>query len=180
MNGGPLPGLESDVHIYRSGKLMRMQGSESIPGYYVTDLTARKSHYVTGKACLQTRTAYVRSFPFFVAGPGNKYELIPIGEQTVDGHQCKVEDILLHIPKNPETLRFRLYEAEDLQGFPIKIENHRKNAYPWVIHYKNVRLEPQDPSLFIYPDKCESDAGWKKVGAGVGAKPKTAPPAKPK
>lgn len=169
--------MDVDRYIYRSGNLMRMQGDESVPHYYVTDLTKRKTHFVSARSCLRMGTAYVRSFPFMVPAPGNRYERIPIGEETVDGHQCKVEDVMIHSPKNPTVLHFRLYEAEDLQGFPIKIENRRKQAYPWVIHYKDVRLGPQDPSLFIFPEKCESDAGFKQ--AGPGAKPKNAPPAKP-
>lgn len=177
MNGGPLAGLDSDIHIYRSGNLMRMQGSHAVPNYYVTDLTKQKTHAVSAYTCLLMSTAYVRSFPFFVSALADKYEIIPIGEETVDGHQCRVEDIKIHRPNRTLVPHFRMYEAEDLQGFPIKIENRRKDAYPWVIHYKDVRLEPQDPSLFIVPEKCDSDADWKKIGGG--AKPKTAPPKKP-
>ena len=176
MNGGPLPGLDSDIHIYRSGNLMRMQGLHAVPNYYVTDLTKQKTHAVSAHTCLAMSTAYVRSFPFFLSGLADKYEIIPIGEETVDGHRCRVEDLKIYRSTRPGARHFRLYEAEDLQGFPIKIENRRTDAYPWVIHYKDVRLEPQDPSLFIVPEKCESDAGWKNMGAG--AKPKTAPPKK--
>ncbi len=175
-NGGPLPGMDEDRYIYRSGKLMRMQGDAKVPNYYVTDLEKQKSHFLGANACLATDNAYVRAWPFFVARPGNRYEHIAIGEEKVDGHQCRVEDLIIHSPKNPVVLHFRLYEAEDLQGFPIKIENRREHAWPWVIHYKDVRLGPQDPSLFIVPEKCDTTAGFKKIApASKPAKPATPP-----
>jgi hypothetical protein len=163
-NGGPLPGMDVDRYIYRFGKLMRMQTDDTLPSYYVTELDTQRSHFVSSRACLRMNAPYTRSFPFGLSGPGFKYDLIPIGEEIVDGHRCRIEDIMIHNPKNPVIMHFRLYEADDLQGFPIKIENRRKGAYAWVIHYKDVRLEPQDPSLFIFPEKCETMAGFKKAG----------------
>jgi hypothetical protein len=177
-NGGPLPGMDVDLYIYRAGNLMRMQSDASIPEYYVTDLRKQQSHAVSARGCQQMGSAYKLSFPFFVTGPGITYDRIPIGEEKVDGHQCHVEDLIIHNPKNPVVLHFRLYEAEDLQGFPIKIENRREHAYPWVIHYKDVRVGPQDPSLFLFPEKCQTEAGFKTIGPG--SKPKTAPSAKPR
>jgi hypothetical protein len=176
-NGGPLPGMDADRYIYRSGKMMRMQGDASPPNYYVTDLSKQESHMVAASGCLQLGSAYTRSFPFFLSGPGVTYEHIPGGEATVDGHRCHVEEVKIHSPKNPVVIHFRLYEADDLEGFPIKIENRREPAYPWVIHYKDVRLGPQDPSLFLYPQQCQSSLGFKKISPG--SKAKAAQPAKP-
>lgn len=176
-NGGPLPGMNEDRYIYRSGNFMRMQGDAAVPNYFVTDLVKERSHAIAADGCLQMGSPYTRSFPFFVPGPGVKYEHIPIGEEMADGHQCRVEDLIIHSPKTPVVLHFRLYEAEDLQGFPIKIENRREHARSWVIHYKNVKLGPQDPTLFIVPKQCQSTAGFKKVGPG--AKPNGAPSPKP-
>jgi len=170
--------MDVDRYIYRSGKLMRMQGDASVPEYNITDLVKQENHVVSIRGCLQTASAYKLSFPFFVSGPGVTYAHIPIGEETVDGHQCHVEDVIIHSPKNPVVVHFRFYEADDLKGFPVKIENRREHAYPWVIHYKDVRLGPTDPSLFLVPDKCETTAGFKKTGAG--AKPKTVPSPKPR
>lgn len=176
-NGGPLPSMDVDRYIYRSGKMMRMQGDASVPNYYVTDLPKQQSHAVAASGCLQFGAVYTRSFPFSLSGPGFTYERIPVGEETVDGHQCRVEDLKIHNPKNPVVMHFRLYEAEDWQGFPVKIENRREHAYPWVIHYKDVRLGAQDPSLFIFPQQCQTMAGFKKIGPG--SKPKNAQSAKP-
>ena len=166
-NGGPLPGFDSDVHVYRSGNLMRAEGSDKLPGYFVTDLEKHKSTMVNYRDCLRMSVAYVRTFPFFVPEKGASYEVAPAGDATVDGRHCKIEDIKIHRVNKSEVPEFRLYEADDLDGFPIKIENHRPNAYHWVITYKDVRLGAQDPSLFIVPEKCESTEGWKQLGSGA-------------
>ena len=179
-NGGPLPGMDEDRHIYRSGTLMRMEGDAAIPEYYVTDLTKQQTRSASARGCLRTENAYKGSFPFFISRPGVTYERIPIGVETVDGHPCHVEDLLIHRPKGSEVPHFRLSEADDLQGFPIKIENRREHAYPWVIHYKDVRIGRQDPTLFVVPIKCQTMAGFQKTGPGSKtAKPKTEPPDKP-
>jgi hypothetical protein len=169
-NGGPVPGLDSDVHVYRSGDLMRVEGTVKTPSYSITDLKRRKNANVNFRTCLNMSVSNVRTFPFFVPEEGNKYEIFAAGDAVVDGHHCKVEDVRIHRPKHSEVPEFRLYEADDLDGFPIKIENHRANAHHWVITYKDVHLGPQDVSLFIVPEKCESDAGWKQLGSGMKTK----------
>ena len=175
--GGPLPGIESNIHIYRSGDLFRSEGSNPLPSYLVTDLSKRRSTSVSAYSCLHQSVPNIRSYPFFLSEPGNKYEVTPVGEDTVDGHHVHIEDLTIHRPKIVDILYFRLYEADDLQGFPIKIENNRKGAIThWVMHYTNVRLEPQDRSLFIVPEKCASDASWKKIGPGTKVPPKAPAP----
>ena len=180
MTGGILPFSDWDGQIYRSGKLMRMQRNDEVPGYMVSDLEKQQSHGLNARGCIKLDNLYSRAFPFFLSGPGYKYERVPAGEETVDGHLCRVEDITIYAPKNPQQLKIRLWEAEDLQGFPIKIENRREHARVWAIHYKNVVLGPQDPTLFIVPDKCQSSAGFvplKKLPPT--SKPKAAPDQKP-
>jgi len=50
----------------------------------------------------------------------------------------------------------RFWEAEDLQGFPIKIEFLRPGGHDAIVRYKNVVFGPQDPTLFIHPKSCQS------------------------
>jgi hypothetical protein len=179
-HGGPIPGTEADVHFYRAGNLVRTEGRVAVASYYVTDLTTLHSTSVTPVSCLRMGAPNVRAFPFFIPAPGNKYEITPVGEDTVDGHHVHVEDLMIRRPKLLEELDYRLYEADDLEGFPIKIENVKKQAWHWTIHYRNVRLEPQDRSLFIVPEKCDSDADFKKMPPpGAKPKPKPTTPAKP-
>jgi hypothetical protein len=105
--------------------------------------------------------------------PGYTVERAVSGQETMDGHACKVEDVTLSSPKLPTPIKLRFWEAEDLQGFPVKVEFRRANGHNPVVHYKNVVLGPQDPTLFIHPNSCE----WSPAGAGT-IKPKPAPKAK--
>jgi len=155
MRGGNTPGFDWDGHIYRSHNLMRMQGNFAKPNYFISDLEKQTTHGLAASGCMKMGNLYVRSFPFFLSGPEYKYERVPAGKETVDGHVCRVEDITITPPKRPPG-KIRIWEAEDLQGFPIKIENRRENGRHWIIRYENVALGPQDPTLFIVPDKCQS------------------------
>jgi len=74
----------------------------------------------------------------------------------MDGHSCEIEDITVSSPvlANPQKMRF--WEAEDLRGFPVKIEFVLPGGHGPIIRYKNVVLGPQDPTLFIHPKSCQS------------------------
>lgn len=177
VQGGPVPGTEDEIHIYRSGNLMRMEAHEG-KSYQITNFAKRETHGVTSGGCLEYDNAYVRAYPFSFANPANKFERVPIGKETFDGHVTQVEEITVTFPKNPTPAKFRLWEAEDLGGFPIKVET-RGGPMHRVILFKNVVLGPQDRSLFIFPDSCQS--AEKTIGTkpqSNSSKPKKAPPAK--
>lgn len=180
--GGILPGSDWDGYVYRSGNLMRMQAvNAGKTNYFVDDLAKEENYGLSVAGCAKLPSLYSRTYPFFMSGPGYTYERIAVGEETVDGHHCRVEDITIHAAKHPNPAHFRIYQAEDLQGFPIKIENRQEKVRRWVIHYKNVVLGPQDPTLFVVPNKCSSLDKLKGMqGVPSGAKPKNAPGDKPK
>jgi hypothetical protein len=180
--GGILPGSDWDGYIYRSGNWMRMQAvHQGKTQYFVSDLAKGTSYGLSVTGCARLPYLFSRTYPFFMSGPGYMYERVAVGEETVDGHHCRVEDITVHVPKHPIPARFRLYEAEDLQGFPIKIESRQEKVLRWTIHYKNVVLGPQDPTLFVVPNSCVSLTDLKPLQpAGPAAKPKKAPGDKPK
>jgi hypothetical protein len=180
-NGGVMPGSDWDGHIYRSGDLMRMQAvNAGKTQYFVDDLVKGTSYGLSLGGCGKLTLLYSRTYPFFMTGPGYTYERAAVGEDTVDGHHVHVEDITVNNKKFAHPARFRLYEADDLQGFPIKIVNQQNKVRQWVIHYKNVVLGPQDPTLFTVPRDCQSLSGiGPGTPSGTGAKPKTPPAAKP-
>jgi len=148
-----LLGRDWEGHIYRSGNLMRMEGRER-RNYMITDLAKQETHGLAATGCIKLSYPFTRAFPFYLTGPDKKYEHIPVGEETVDGHVCRVEDVVISFPKRP-AVKFRFWEAEDLQGFPVKIELRTANGHH-TMEYKNVVLGPQDPTLFIYPNQCQT------------------------
>jgi hypothetical protein len=155
MVGSVIPGDDRESYIYRSGKLMRNPGPEG-HNYLITNLATLETYGVATTGCLHDRHPYVRSAPFSSMKPGYTVERAASGQETVDGHSCKIEDVTLSSPKLPRPIKLRFWEAEDLQGFPVKVEFLRGTGHDPVIHYKNVVLGPQDPTLFIYPNSCES------------------------
>jgi hypothetical protein len=145
----------SKGHIYRSGKLMRMEE----PGgraYFITDLNAGETYGIMEGNCIRDEHPYIRAIPFQMAGNADAIVTrVPVGKETVDGHSCQVEDITVSSPMlaNPQKMRF--WEAEDLEGFPTKIEFLLPGGHGPVIRYENIVLGIQDPTLFIRPKSCQ-------------------------
>src|SRR5271166_174333 len=146
---------DSEAHIYRSGKLMRMEGPEG-HGYFVTNLTTLETYGMSAGPCMHDSHPFFRAAPFAAARPGFTVERLASGKETLDGHYCQVEDITVSAPKGLKPLKMRFWEAEDLQGFPIRIDFERAGGKRSTVRYKNVVLGPQDPTLFIHPKSCES------------------------
>jgi hypothetical protein len=172
MVGSRSPMDQGESYIYRSGNLMRNSGPEG-HNFVITDLTSGESYGVSAPGCMHDSHPYVRSVPFSLIRAGVKVERAASGQETVDGHSCKIEDVTITYPKLGKTMKMKFWEAEDLQGFPVKVVFLRGTTpnNP-EIHYKNVVLGPQDSTLFIYPRTCEKSLGYNAKA------PKAAPPAK--
>jgi hypothetical protein len=156
MVGSFLPEDERESHIYRSGNLVRTEGMEG-HGYYLTDLSTQDTHHVWTSGCSRDKHVYFRAIPWAsTSRPGYKVTRLPAGKEMLDGHSCQVEEVTVGGDGVIRPIRMKLWEAEDLQGFPIKIEYIRRNGRNKVVRYKNVYVGPQDPTLFIHPTECES------------------------
>jgi hypothetical protein len=170
---------KSEGHIYRSGKLMRMEGPEG-HGFFITDLSTLETYGISAGPCMHETHPFIRASPFAASVPGAKVERVPGGKETMDGHSCQVENVTISSPK-PGTvpLKMTLWEADDLQGFPIRIDVHRGTKVA-TIRYKNVVLGPQDPTLFIHPKGCQGfdfkAPSKTSKSAPVTKKPATTPP----
>lgn len=94
---------------------------------------------------------------------------ILLGVEAIDGHPCK--KFQLTFPTNAEVAG-KVWEASDLNGFPIQMEF--SNADVGVkIHYHDVKLGPQDPSLFEVPKGYTRDASPDELILGKRAAAKT-------
>ncbi|MGA7633994.1 MAG: hypothetical protein WCB11_24790 [Terriglobales bacterium] len=179
MVGSMFPGDERESYIYRSGKLMRTPGAER-RNFIITNLNSQDSYGVAATGCIHDRHAHMLTVPFSFVGFDITVQSVAAGQETVDGHSCKIEDVTLSSEKFLKPVKLRLWEADDLQGFPVKVQFLRGFGHDPVIHYKNVVLGPQDPTLFIYPNSCEKSPGYNKPKpkATPGAnKPAAKPPA---
>ncbi|MGO8986389.1 MAG: hypothetical protein ACLPHI_19335 [Terriglobales bacterium] len=178
MVGSVMNGDERESYIYRSGNLVRNPGPEG-RNFLITNLSTLETYGISALACMHDTHPYFRSAPFSSIRPGYTVVRVSAGQETVDGHSCKIEDVTLSSPKLPQPIKLRFWEAEDLQGFPVKVEFMRGIARDPVIHYKNVVLGPQDPTLFIYPTSCQKSpgSGTMPSKAAPGAKKSSPAPA---
>jgi hypothetical protein len=141
-------------HIYRSGRRMRMEEPGG-HGYFITDLNSGETYGILEAGCIHDDHPYIRAIPFYVAGKADATVTRAPGErETLDGHSCQIEDITVSSPSLANPQKMRLWEAEDLGGFPIKIEFLVSGGHGPVIRYKNVVPGPQDSTLFFHPKSC--------------------------
>ena len=174
LNGGF--GRDTNRKIYRSGKLMRFDFADH---YRISDLDSKSSWLMYPKKCSKYPMLDPGVFPFsrkFRVEQSSTSE----SKETVDGHICKVEDMVLITEETvPTTFKMKLYRAEDLNGFPLRIDvENPMNHAKFTINYSDVSMEPPDAKLFEHPAKC--DGPVLKPLTQPGSKPKPAAKAPPK
>ena len=146
---------DHDRKIYRSGNLMRLDFEDS---YRVTDLSTLKMWGISGARCVAFERPDAGTFPFS-AYQDFKVERLPTKEEeTVDGHVCKIENVTL-TPEDegPMVVKMKLWEAEDLDGFPVRIEVEA-GPQKFTSTYTNVSLKTPQPKLFQHPLECAPGA----------------------
>ncbi len=176
MVGSVVVGDTQEAHIYRSGKMLRMQSTEGI-GYYLTDLETFNAYGLSLSGCMQDSHPYMRAFPFTAARKDRKVERVAGGKETVDGHVCQVEDVTISSGGLVNPMQLRFWEAEDLHGFPIKVAILKGPRA--VIRYKDVVVGPQDPTLFIHPNSCKGTLPQPPAKSRTSPKKTKTPPATP-
>ncbi len=155
MVGSALPKDDREGHIYRSGDLLRTEGPLS-RSYMITDLITSETHAISKTGCMRSSAPFFRAYPFFLPKPGRKIESTSAGKETVDGHKCQIVDVTVSGGGLAvSSIKLRFWKAEDLHGFPVKIDAQPGTGVHSVIQYKNVVLGPQDETMFIYPKDCQ-------------------------
>ncbi len=149
LNGGL--GMQ-DRQIHRSGNLFRADYEDS---YRVTDLKKNVTWAVHPNHCAQFPVSDASTYPFSAYHDFKLERSMTDQKETVDGHPCKIED-LTFTPKNqmPIVIKMKLWEAEDLEGFPVKIEVESGPGHKTVLNYTQVQIGPQDAKLFAHPARC--------------------------
>jgi hypothetical protein len=146
-----ISGREIASKIYLSGLNFR---SESAPGYATIDLPSRNMRY---RIFNHTNCIEIPGRAKIVASPlqlfsGQKMERKPGGTEVVEGHPCKVEDVLV-TAADGVTTRLKLWEATDLKGAPVKIELFSGRG-ALITTYRDIVEGIPDPALFTPPKNC--------------------------
>ncbi|HZR56719.1 MAG TPA: hypothetical protein VFA74_07590 [Terriglobales bacterium] len=148
---GSLMGPEEEAKIYRMGSKIRTNSVDG--GYVVSDVNTYETFVklANNKGCIKGTPPGGRTFPYLVLGK-SKVERTRAGEETIDGHFCEIENVTITQESGHE-IKLKIWEAQDLQGFPIKIEQDGVGT-PRIAIYKNVSFAPPDPKLFKPPAHC--------------------------
>jgi hypothetical protein len=152
MSGMPAnsPMAKGDTKVYRSGDKMR--STLGAMGYMVMDLTEHTNYLVMNGMCMQMNATGQQN-PFAQAA-GATYDRSSAGTDTVDGHSCKVENITV-TTKNGKVSKMKVWEANDLKEFPIKIEIQADKG-PITLQYKDISFDEPPASMFTHPDNCRA------------------------
>jgi outer membrane lipoprotein-sorting protein len=145
------PMASGDMKIYRSGDKMRT--SMGAMGYVVMDLTQHTNYMVMGSGmCMQMPTTRQQN-PFAQASDAT-IDRSPAGTDTVDGHSCKVENLTV-TGQSGKVVKMKVWEADDLKGFPIKVEIQSDKG-PITVQYKDISFDTPPASMFTHPDNCRA------------------------
>jgi len=144
----------AQMKMYRSGSKMRvdMPAGTGANGYIVTDLDAHISYMVMGPAMCMKMPVQPHRNPF-AAASNAKIERTPAGTDTVDGHPCKVENVTV-TGQDEKPVKMKVWEADDLQGFPVKIQVENPQRGNGTVLYKDISFETPSASQFTHPDDC--------------------------
>lgn len=160
---GSLAGNEGqETKVYRSGKLMRVDSWNGI-NFFITNLSTNETSALLRRPQLKTERCVheggllLQSFPFGFFRAGYKFQRTPAGEEDVDGHHCHIESVV-RTDSSGNEIHVKFWEADDLNGFPVKIEVARaRNTI--TVAYKDVKLGPPDPAVFKLPANCMAGPG---------------------
>ena len=146
---------DHDRKIYRSGDLMRLDFEDS---YRVSDLVTLHMWGVTGNKCVEFSRPDAGTFPFSAYHDFKVERSATQEEEMIDGHACKIENVTFTpADGRPLVVKMKLWEAKDLEGFPVRIDVEAGNQ-KFSSTYTNVSLGAPDPGLFKHPVKCTPGA----------------------
>jgi hypothetical protein len=148
-------GQAISMKIYRSGTSIRYEPNPAISMIYMPD--DQKVYKIMGFPDGSHQCVVARTDQSAVPGniqllAGSKTERTPAGTETVDGHVCRVSNVVV-TRSDGKTTESKLWEAEDRQRTPIKIETQTEDG-AITITYRDIVLGPPDPALFKLPAKC--------------------------
>jgi hypothetical protein len=184
VSGSPLKW--DKMKIYRSGKQMRADWDRENE-VRISNLADRHGwvirprEWVTRpKECRRMSMMDAATYPFFSYSDFSVERSPTVEKETINGHSCKVESFTF-TPKDGRPIKAKLWEAEDLHGFPIQIEIQPNVLPKFTMNYTDVSLERPDPKLFQLPALCRAGVHQPKKPPAATSKapPKAAAPKPP-
>ncbi|MGH9481887.1 MAG: DUF4412 domain-containing protein [Terriglobales bacterium] len=152
----PGRGSAMSMKVYKSGDKMRTD-LPSGAGYTVVEVSSHKTFMVMGGGMCMEMSTPTQSQPNPFAAQG-QVETKSLGNETVDGHACQVEQITVTPAGGGPAQVMKAWLAADLQNFPVRVEMQSARG-PMQINYKDVSLAEPDATLFAEPSGCRPMPG---------------------
>jgi hypothetical protein len=144
------------MKVYRSGDSVRVDRSGALSTLYVPskskvyNLTTYPDH---SHQCVVMKPEQAKMLPSpLELLQGSDIKRTAAGTGVVDGHPCKIENVLVTRPDG-KTIESKVWEAQDLKGIPVKIESHIGDFTLSAV-YRDISTEMPDQQLFTAPEKC--------------------------
>jgi len=147
---------EMAMKVYRSGWSVRLERSAAISTLYATEndkvynLTTYPDH---SHQCVSMNPEQAKMLPSpLELIQGRIVKRVRVGSEVVEGHATKVEKVAV-VGMDGKMIESKVWEAEDLNGIPVKIESQIQGITLRVI-YRDIAIGAPDEVLFEVPNRC--------------------------
>lgn len=154
------------MKLYRSGDTFRIDRSGALSTLYVAS-NSRVYNLTTypdqSHQCVVMKPGQAKMLPSpLELLEGSILKRTDAGAETIEGHPCKIEDVVVKRADGSK-IESRVWEAQDLQGIPVKIESHIGDSTLSAL-YREISVGTPDTAFFTIPDKCTP---FEKIGQVV-------------
>ncbi len=154
---GPKEGDRQPWKIYHSKARFRVEPSGGLADLYLPSVNwvhrligIRRPNPICFLDSLNDQNA--RHTPLQLLS-GAMVQRTDAGSEVIDGHPCQVSNVVI-TSADGKTVRAKLWEAQDMQGFPIQIDLPGEGVTKTKTRFSDIVLGPPAPSLFVPPAKC--------------------------
>ncbi len=147
---------EMTMKVYRSGSSVRVERGGALATLYapasgmVYNLTVYPDQ---SRQCVAMKPEQAKMLPSpLELIQGRIVKRNTVGSESVDGHPSKIETVAV-MGADGKTIESKVWEAEDLNGIPVKIESHIEGV-TLLAFYRDIVVGAPDEGLFHVPDRC--------------------------
>jgi hypothetical protein len=147
---------EMKMKVYRSGASVRVERGGALTTLYapasgmVYNLTVYPDQ---SRQCVAMKPEQAKMLPSpLELIQGRIVKRNTVGSESVDGHPSKIETVAV-MGADGRTIESKVWEAEDLNGVPVKIESHIEGV-TLLAFYRDIVVGAPDQGLFHVPDRC--------------------------
>ncbi len=144
------------MKVYLSGSSVRIDRSGALSTLYVPanskvyNLTVYPDN---SRQCVAMKPEQARMLPSpLELLQGKILKRTAEGSEFVEGHASKVETVVVSRPDGT-TIESKVWEAEDLDGIPVKIESTLDGLTLRAV-YRDIKVGAPEKALFTVPDRC--------------------------